>query len=275
MSDDRVRRNSVSCGPSVVARTAWRGVHVQPPHVHDETRIVVVVDGSFDERYEKHSRRCEPGLAIFRPAGELHSERYDSGGGTYVSVALSAEACDQPTLQDVLARLGPDVRSPAIRALGSRLADEILHADRWSALSVQGLSLEIVAAMSRRTAEQHGRQPRFIASVCEMLRNDRSTRWTLEGIAAVTDVAPATVSRAFRRHVGMSIGDYLRSLRVEEARRLIVSTERTLADIAAETGFSDQSHLTRSFRRVLGIAPSTYRQTAIDASTRSTMSDPS
>jgi len=275
MSDECVRRKSVSCGSSVVARTAWRGMHVQPPHVHDETRIVVVVDGSFDEQSAKQSRRCEPGFAIFRPAGEVHSERYDTGGGTYVSVALSPEACDDPPLRDVLARLGPYVRSPVLRALGSRLADEILHADRWSALSVQGLSLEIVAAMGRRRADQHGRQPRFIASVCEMLHNDRSRHWTLDGISAATDVAASNVSRSFRRHVGMSIGDYLRSLRVQEARRLIVSTERTLADIAAETGFSDQSHLTRSFRRVLGIAPSTYRQTAIDTSTRSNLSDPS
>ena len=51
-----------------------------------------------------------------------------------------------------------------------------------------------------------------------------------------------------------------RRIRVDEARRLLSNTERPIADIALETGFTDQSHLTRVFRRVLGETPGDFRR---------------
>jgi AraC-like DNA-binding protein len=68
------------------------------------------------------------------------------------------------------------------------------------------------------------------------------------------------VSRVFRRICGETLGEYVRRRRVEEADRAL-SSDLSLAEIAAETGFSDQAHFTRVFRHHFGVAPGARRRT--------------
>jgi AraC family transcriptional regulator len=73
-------------------------------------------------------------------------------------------------------------------------------------------------------------------------------------------VGRAELSCAFRRHCGETIGAHLRRCRVERVcERLIAEPERSLADLAAEAGFADQSHLTRVFRRLVGTTPGAFQ----------------
>ena len=74
------------------------------------------------------------------------------------------------------------------------------------------------------------------------------------------EVEPTRLLRGFRRFLETTPADYLRQLRVDQARRLLAETERPIADIALETGFTDQSHLTRVFRRLLGETPAASRR---------------
>ncbi len=53
---------------------------------------------------------------------------------------------------------------------------------------------------------------------------------------------------------------YLRSVRTQAARRLLTATSRSLAEIAADVGYTDQSHLTKRFREVTGMTPAAYRR---------------
>jgi AraC family transcriptional regulator len=56
---------------------------------------------------------------------------------------------------------------------------------------------------------------------------------------------------------------YVAARRVERAKLMMTSTRERLTDIALACGFSDQSHLTRSFRRVVGMSPGRWRRTSI------------
>jgi len=64
--------------------------------------------------------------------------------------------------------------------------------------------------------------------------------------------------RAFRSRFGLSPSDYQRQLRLRAARRALAGGA-AVADAAAATGFADQAHLTRWFRRCYGITPGAYR----------------
>jgi AraC-like DNA-binding protein len=91
---------------------------------------------------------------------------------------------------------------------------------------------------------------------------------TADDLAAATGRTRFAVYRAFRAAYGMAPSDYQRQLRLRAARRLIAEGE-PLSDIAARTGFADQSHLTRWFVRYYGITPGGYRLAA--ASSRHTL----
>jgi AraC family transcriptional regulator len=67
------------------------------------------------------------------------------------------------------------------------------------------------------------------------------------------------VTRSFRAFTGMTIGEFTRAQRLERARLLLTDPSLSLAQIAQLAGFSDQSHLTRLFRRCLNVTPKQLR----------------
>jgi AraC-like DNA-binding protein len=74
-------------------------------------------------------------------------------------------------------------------------------------------------------------------------------------------VHPSYLSREFSKYFdNLSFGDYIRKLRVEKAIQLFQDPKLTMADVAYLTGFSDQSHFARIFKKTTGKSPLVYRK---------------
>jgi AraC family transcriptional regulator len=84
----------------------------------------------------------------------------------------------------------------------------------------------------------------------------------LAEVAAAGPVHPTHLAAAFRHRYGVTVGAYLRRLRVDAARRAILAGDGSLSRIAVEHGFADQAHLSRLFRFHLGITPGSLRAQA-------------
>jgi len=90
---------------------------------------------------------------------------------------------------------------------------------------------------------------------------DTNLALSLKEISQSLHVHPSYLSREFSRYFDdLSFGDYIRKLRIERAVQLLRDTEHNLSEIAYLTGFSDQSHFTRIFKKVVGQNPSEYRR---------------
>jgi AraC family transcriptional regulator len=87
-----------------------------------------------------------------------------------------------------------------------------------------------------------------------------STRVELRTIAHELGVDPSHLCRSFRRFRRRTIGDYVLGLRVQYVCRKLVETSDSLSRIAEHAGFTDQSHMTRLFKRVTGVPPGSYRR---------------
>jgi len=90
---------------------------------------------------------------------------------------------------------------------------------------------------------------------------DLSMSLSLKEVSKELHVHPAYLSREFSKHFGnLSFGEYIRKLRIEKAIHLIETSDYSLTEIAYLTGFSDQSHFTRIFKKHTGKNPSQYRR---------------
>jgi len=87
----------------------------------------------------------------------------------------------------------------------------------------------------------------------------------IKDLAASLNISVGHFCRAFRRTFGVPARIWIRQRRIELAQGLMLTTGASLSEIALSCGMSDQSHFTRSFRRIVGETPSSWRQTRHDA----------
>ncbi len=101
---------------------------------------------------------------------------------------------------------------------------------------------------------------RQVKRVSDFVLVDPGRDLTLEMLAEQVGFSPYHFARLFRQTTGESPHQFVVRLRIEKAQLLIRETDESLASIALESGFANQSHLTRIFKRFLGLTPKAYRQ---------------
>ncbi len=83
---------------------------------------------------------------------------------------------------------------------------------------------------------------------------------TLEQVSMEAELSPAYLSTLFKKNTGMTFLEYLSKVRMEEAKKLLKGTNRTVADICAQVGYSDVRYFTKSFTKYSGLKPNEYRK---------------
>lgn len=253
-------------GDLVVSETSYPPSLVIPPHDHGLASICVVVDGVYDQRYGQRERACTPGMVICHPEGERHANTHRSASVRLLCVevgrgrlAMLRDEADANVLGRPAGFHGGE-----LGRLGDRLTREFRRDDVLSSLSIEALVLEIMVESCRSSAAASSSwtsvAPRWLGRAVDYLHAHYAEAPTVADIAEAVGVHPAHLSRMFRRFKGVTVGDYLRQLRIEAAREKLASTELSLGEIALQAGFSDQSHFSRLFRAATGHTPAAYRR---------------
>jgi len=114
---------------------------------------------------------------------------------------------------------------------------------------------------TRAVSEARGRMTRaHMTRMEDFLRRNFATRVSARDVAAAAGLSVSRALHLFRKEGGMSLSAYITRQRIDYARYLLKNTDRSMADIASECGFFDQSHFTKSFRAVEGSPPLRYRK---------------
>ncbi len=143
----------------------------------------------------------------------------------------------------------------AVTLVAAGLAADLRTREHEEALALLGAALAQPPASGPERPE-----PACVARVREHLEGHSSSRLSLQDLAALGGVSEGHLVRTFHAWVGVPPHSYLQLLRVSEARRMLADG-LPCAVVALRAGFSDSSHLTRLFRRLLGYTPSQYAET--------------
>ncbi len=92
--------------------------------------------------------------------------------------------------------------------------------------------------------------------IAQYYREDLS----LQGIADAMYISPYHLSRVFKKHVGIGIVDYIKSIRIKAAQNLLTTTNDSITLISDKSGFSSAAHFRRVFKESTGFSPQKYRQ---------------
>jgi AraC-like DNA-binding protein len=220
--------------------------------------------GTFHLRSAQHQLVVDPTVSVIARAGEPAEIAHPHGRGdlaTYVVVSSEVfEALAWPG--SPVSGLAP-VTGHVVR-LHERLLR--LHAplDGWMAVEDAAIRLFVAAlsgADTRRPEPQSlgaRRQEQIVDDTRGVLAAD-PTIDSLVLLSRMVGCSPHHLSRLFHRRIGKTLVQHRLELRVHQALERLRDHDTTLAEVAADTGFADHAHLTRSFRRFLGVTPSELR----------------
>jgi AraC family transcriptional regulator len=250
-----------------------------PALTHDRLVLFARPPDELDLLYEEVKRHVPPpaGAISVVPAGTPAHWRW-SGRFDWLHIFLepglvarvAAEAFDLDPARISIPPLDgldlPDLRAPmaAVDAEltagghGGRLAAESLA----TVLAVR--LLRHIVAPRRLARGRDGTLPRGrLRAVVEYIEEHLDTGPTLEQMAAVARVSSYHFARQFKAATGLPPHQYLITRRVERAKQLLEGGDDfSLAQVAARAGFSDQSHFSHHFKRLVGVAPRQFRVSA-------------
>jgi AraC-like DNA-binding protein len=248
------------------------------PHVHEEYAVGACTAGREVIRYRGTLHYAGPGSVVVLEPGEAHTGGpADPPDFTYRVMYPAAGLLAEGRLAQGTRRM-PRFREPVIADPGLAAELRRLHA----ALGAGLLETEPLQAESRlywllgELVRRHASPSRDVevpgaGRVARLVMAQLADRLVcppaLAEIAAGTGLSRYQLVRSFRTEVGMPPYAWLAQHRVSAARALLERGCRP-AEAAALTGFADQAHLTRWFRRVVGVTPGLYRNSVQDRTPR-------
>jgi len=246
--------------------------HAFAPHTHDGYAIGVIESGAEQFKYRRSVHVAPRGSIVVINPGEMHTgEAATEQGWTYrmlypdVSLLQRAASEVAGKQRDIPFFPSPVVDDPM---LATQLLQ--LHATLESspfALERDSRFLWVLAQLIVRHADAHPHtslrplrgQHIWVQQVRAYLEDHYAENVSLEQLASFVNVSPFHLLRVFRDVVGLPPHNYLTQLRVTRARQLLHASLRP-AEVALAVGFTDQSHLTKHFKSLVGVTPALYAQ---------------
>jgi hypothetical protein len=211
---------------------------------------------TFDYVIEKH-KLDDPALhvmaAIVRGADtDRHSIASQSSGLWAISAGLAHNIKDDYVLLEKGLMLYDALFSWA----------KYLQNEKHTQNKVENLLLDVYNKFLKQKSKTK-KIPVWARELKEIIQDQADTNLSLslKEVSQSLHVHPAYLSREFSKYFDdLSFGDYLRKLRIDKAMHYLKESKHSLAEIAYLTGFSDQSHFNRIFKKLVGKNPSEYRK---------------
>ncbi|WP_299746890.1 AraC family transcriptional regulator [uncultured Tateyamaria sp.] len=229
------------------------------------------MDRQFDGRWTR--TQCGPGhFSLLSHAMQSH---WNWTEGLVVSHLYLTDALMTRVARDIRARDVKQVRlhdvlqgsDPVINHIADQLTIEAAKEGPGGQLYAEALSVQLAVHLlrnyasvdSRSTSRQSGLSQRQLAMLEEYIDAHLHEPLSLNELAGVLHLGVWTFNRQLRKSVGLPGYAFVQHKRMERACAMLREPGRAMKDIAAACGFSDQSHMSRSFRKAKGVTPGQYR----------------
>ena len=233
--------------------------HAYPPHVHGVWTLLVVDTGAVRYELDRTPHGASPTAVTILPPYVVHDGRPATRDGfrkrviylepDVLGTELIGAAADRPTIEDRLLRRRIHQLDVVLSTPG-----ETLEAESRLALVVDRLRMHLSGSAP---VDRGPDAARLASDLRELLDQRIESGVRLEDAAAQFETSATHLVRSFTAAYGLPPHAYLTGRRIEQARRLLL-TGLAPAQVATASGFYDQAHLNRHFRRYLGTTPARF-----------------
>jgi AraC-like DNA-binding protein/quercetin dioxygenase-like cupin family protein len=154
-----------------------------------------------------------------------------------------------------------------ILSLFSEMKKEYEGGDRSSAVCLRALLARLLVFLTRSKSRlthsenvEMKASHKIISDACAYINKNFSSELTLDSVSDFFHVSPSHFSRTFKKVTGHLFTDYLNSVRIKEAKRLLKKTDKSIIEIGQDVGYKSNTHFGRVFKSLLGVSPLSYRK---------------
>jgi AraC family transcriptional regulator len=212
-------------GSMVLTETIYEPGMNLPSHSHGSDHLAILLEGSYLEQSSQGVYLCLPGDAVHYGTDIHHSNLF----GNRVGRCLNFEF--QPGEAPSTCQVNCSYVPTEIRSL----------------LASAGRDVKPGISGWLETARR---------------KIDHFPSFTMSTLAQEVGVHPSYLAKSFRRAFGLSVGQYATLARVRYGARNLIETDTSIAEIAFDAGFFDQSHFSNTFQRITGFTPAHLRRVA-------------
>lgn len=248
------------------------GFEGTPPHFHEHSLMKVNMGGTFKHMCgDKAAWLSVPWTLDFCPSEMVHWHNSHQSQVRLLVIEIHPSHLGADNIKRERLRSPVTLRGDRYHWLLSKLYQGFkeMELDSASPLEVEGVLLMLLSEVMR-VRSNNNQTPQWLRRAREIVHERFKDPLTLAEIAQAVDIHPVWLASAFHSAYHQTVGQMIRQLRVEYASQELVETDRPLAEIALEAGFSDQSHFSNIFRRLTGTTPSQARRAANASLTRKT-----
>ena len=261
----RIKRSNTSCSTGVGA------------HVHPFNEIFYLSSGECTSFIDHNIYKFGKGDLVIVPGGCLHKTVY-TGKGIHERIVISfrqeitdwikeqigaeyLKNCMVPGVINI-----PEKRRNYVDSLLDKLMFENDTPDILSTAFIKAGLVELLLFIIRckeyedNVIKEIDVDNRKIQEVATYIFEHYTENILLEDVADKFDMSKPFLSKRFKTATGFGFKEYIINLRIQNACRLLLETNKSITDIAFECGFNDSNYFGDSFRKIKGISPRKYRK---------------
>jgi|SRR4030067_3457237 len=249
---------TLNLGGLIISKSFYKNKSSLPLHCHKNPYLCYVLNGNYSEHTNQTDFTCSKGDVIFHPHHTEHHNNFPDNSATCFNLEFSESWINK--FVETKLNLSSIIKTNdyCIQSSVLKIYKELNNYDNISPLMIEGLMLETIASFSRNNSA-NSFVPYYLKKVITYLNDEYHSNPSLLQLAKIADVSPEHLTREFKTKFKLTIGDYIRQVKVKKSCYMLRHTDKDLSDIAFEAGFSDQSHFSRVFKKHTGLTPLEYR----------------
>lgn len=243
---------SINMHNLILSETSYApGVQI-PHHYHKNFYICYVVEGSYQEYFYNKKIDCIVGDIIIHPNAFEHANAFSKKKGRCFNIEITDGGNEKFQLADINYQ---NLKYSTLHTSVEKIYSEFKFSDVFSSVIIEGLVLETIGNLGRLTKSIG---PYWLKKVQRIVLETNGSV-SLSDVADQLNISASHLAREFKKTNGITFGEYVRKTRIQQACNQLKNSKADILEIALEYGFADQSHFTRTFKKVMNITPLQFK----------------
>ena len=245
--------NTLQVNGMILTDTAYTHAFVDW-HYHENMYFTFLLQGRVIEGNKKETYHCTTGSLLFHNWQEPHYNILPPGKTRGFHLELTPFFLQQYFPNATLPAGSIKIESANQKLAFYKMFLEYQQQDAYSPIAISNYLGTCLTQISEQSLQSKA-VPSWVNKIKELLYYDAAQPLTLTSLAQQLQIHPGHLSRDFAKYFHCNLGEYIRSVKLQKALQLLVETNLNLSEIAAASGFADQSHFIRLFKRQLHMLP--------------------